>query len=334
MAVARMSAGRVSPTLRPNCDLELLEADMPLPGHKPLTNVGAQPRRSGVRNEAAALPAANRPSLSYYRPPRRRRDSAEAAILEGFTAEAAPMEALPDVAVASFGDITMLEAVIGNDDRVRVADQLLSANPWRQICALRIKSQTGKMYVGTGWFIAPSALATAGHCVYLQNEGGWAQSIDVIPAKRGSEEPFGRVTSQRFHAVDGWVNQQQRDFDYGVIRLADATLGGRLGNLEVRALSDSALGGVDAKISGYPADRDRAEFQYFHERPLMSSTPTRLMYDIDTFGGQSGSPIWQDTQEGGLVAIGVHTTGGLSSNSGTRINESVLDNFIQWIKDT
>jgi V8-like Glu-specific endopeptidase len=253
---------------------------------------------------------------------------------DGSLLEAAPAESqevLPDAAVASLGDHSLLEAVLGNDDRVKVAPELLRGNPWRQICALRIRSTSGRTYVGTAWFISPGVLATAGHCVFLHDDGGWPTFIDVIPAKFGQEEPFGRFRSTRFASVDGWTKQRSRDFDYGVIFLEDATPGTRVGNFEVAALVNAELGGAVAKVSGYPADRERAEFQFFHERPLIDITEARLVYDVDTFGGQSGSPIWIDTEELGLIAVGIHTTGGLSSNSGTRITNDVLDNLISWV---
>jgi len=309
---------------------------MPASGHRPETNFGAGRRKPdrGIIKEAAALPPTNRASLDYYRSPRPNiRDVVqEAGVLNPVTMEAEPMVSLPDVAVASFGKTELLEAIIGNDDRVRVADQLLSGNPWRQICALRIRAASGQMYVGTGWFIGPKALATAGHCVYLQDEGGWPESIDVIPAKHGGVEPFGHARSAKFACVDGWTKERKRDCDYGVIFLEDDAVGRQVGNFEVQALNDDELRGIDAKISGYPADKDLAEYQYFHERPLSSVTATRLNYDIDTFGGQSGSPIWQDTEERGLIAVGIHTTGGLSSNSGTRISNDVLANLISWLE--
>lgn len=308
---------------------------MPADGHRSEANFGPGATETTARPilESTVLPPSNRPSLNYYRAPKRRARNVllEAGVLNDFAKEPEPMASLLDVAVASFGDSTLLEAIIGNDDRVKVQQELIGNNPWRQICALRIHSRTGQMYVGTGWFISPKALATAGHCVFLQDEGGWPTSIDVIPAKFGSSEPFGRLSATKFASVDGWTKERKRDFDYGVIFLEADTVGMQVGNFEVQALDDNDLKGVDAKISGYPADRDRAEFQYFHERPLSSVTPTRLNYDIDTFGGQSGSPIWQDTKEGGLIAIGIHTTGGLSSNSGTRISEDVLTSFISWL---
>jgi glutamyl endopeptidase len=288
-----------------------------------------------VRLEAAIARRVNRTALLYYRPPAVRRPQAATTFNEALVSDFAMTPgapALPDAAVASFGETAVLETVIGNDDRVKVTDDRMHANPWRQICALRIHSKTGRLFVGTGWFIAPRVLATVGHCVFLQNEGCWPSSIDVFPAKAGASQPF-QATSKNFKAVDGWVKDQSRDFDYGVILLDDATLGRRLGNFAVRAVGDAGLRGVDAKISGYPADRDRAEFQYFHERPLLSTSATRLNYEIDTFGGQSGSPIWIDMDQDRVVAVGVHTTGGVSINSGTGISEDVVSNFIGWIQE-
>ena len=297
---------------------------------------------AGTVLESAGPALTSIPSLPYYtRPTRPARPEASTVVLESFApgAEAQPTGPLLDVAAASFGsaprnaDTPILEAVIGDDDRTRVTPAFMLRNPWRQICALRITSKSNRTYVGTGWFIAPGVLATAGHCVYLQDDGGWAKSIRVIPAKEGTREPLGSQISTRYKSVDGWVKKRSRDMDYGVIFLDDKGPGTELGNFSVQALDVDALKRTDAQISGYPADLDRAEFQYFHLRPMLDVTDAQLIYDIDTFGGQSGSPIWQQTAELGLIAVGIHTTGGVSSNSGTRINRDVLDNLVTWVAE-
>ena len=323
---------------------------MAAPGHRPMKNTGRQEsgrsspetgRMEHSRNRLETpVRRTSRMTLPYYQP--RRRDVAALRRSARFVGEAnaaVAVEVLRDVAAASFGitaantDPNIAEIVLGADDRVRVTPESMTLNPWRQICALRIVSQTDRTFVGTGWFIAPNLLATAGHCVFLQDEGGWAKSIRVIPAKQGSSEPFGTLTSTRFASVDGWVERRQRDFDYGVIFLDDPSAGTQVGNFAVSALEASELRGSDGQISGYPADRDSAAFQYFHARPMIDVTETRLVYDIDTFGGQSGSPIWQETEENGVVAVGIHTTGSISSNSGTRISGDVLDNLVNWITE-
>jgi glutamyl endopeptidase len=297
--------------------------------------------------EAAEVEKPQIPTLEYYKPLRPKRLARRArprilneGALEGMSPEAAAADTgpadttltpprLPDAAVASFGNPIVLEVVIGNDDRVRVKDRDLRRNPFRQICALRIKAKNGAMYVGTGWFIGPRTIATAGHCVYMHKEGGWAASIDVIPAKFGPREPYQRVTARKFRTVDGWIKEKRQDLDYAVILLDDESIGKRVGWFEVAAQSDGELKKSLANISGYPADLEQAEFQFFHARPLGRALPTRVEYDIDTFGGQSGSPVWVEGS-GGVVAIGVHTTGAATGNSGTRITEPVIDNFITW----
>jgi V8-like Glu-specific endopeptidase len=281
-------------------------------------------------NEAAVEVRAEAVVLPYYEPPVERSPLESEVILEGSDPDRAVPAPPRDASEASFGGTTLLEAVIGNDDRVRLADALTHTNPWRQICSLLIRASTGAAYVGTGWFIGPQVLATAGHCVFLQKEGGWADTIEVAPGRSGAAEPYGRLTAHRFASVDGWLAGGSTDFDYGVIFLDDPVVGTSVGNFEVEAALDDEMARATARISGYPADKDNAQYQYYHERVLQRVTPTRLLYDIDTFGGQSGSPIWLQAEGSPAVAVGIHTTGGLTSNSGTRISEPVLDNFIRW----
>jgi glutamyl endopeptidase len=331
---------------------------MTKPGHVPITSWQTSELSRGLTLESVGPTLTSVPTLDYYHAPRprrrvRQRGDTEALVLESLAASDDAGQKdwavigetsgrfIPDVAVASLGnsaaslgdDRMILEAIIGDDDRVRVQPETMTENPWRQICALRILSQSNQQYVGTAWFIGPRTLATAGHCVYLQDDGGWAKSIKVIPAKQGPLEPLGHQMSTRFASVDGWVKDRKRDFDYGVIFLDDDRAGQAVGNFEVRAVPPGELRGPEAQISGYPADRDAATFQYFHMRPLKDVTDTRLVYDIDTFGGHSGAPIWQNTKERGVIAVGIHTTGGVTSNSGTRITDDVLDNLISWTSE-
>jgi V8-like Glu-specific endopeptidase len=236
---------------------------------------------------------------------------------------------LPDAAVASFGNRKMLEVVIGDDDREAVTNVL--ATPWKKIAALRIKAKNGLTYVGTAWFISPTVLATAGHCVFMHDEGGWPASIEVIPALDGTQRFFGSVVSQKFESSDGWVNDRNSDYDYGVIIL-DQPVDERIGYFGFAPASDSQLNCNIANISGYPADLDRATKQYYHARKIIRSSSRRLYYEIDTYGGQSGSPVWMTIQEGQRIAVGIHTTGNSTSNYGTRITDEVFKNLENWKK--
>jgi len=240
---------------------------------------------------------------------------------------AAPGAPAVSASVASFGTAALLEVVIDDDDRTVVPDPL--ELPWRHICALRIVSQSGKEYVGTGWFIGPKTLMTAGHCVYLHDDGGWPRSIKVVPALNGSVEPYGEGVATRFQATEGWTKKQDTNYDYGAI-LLDQPLGRDAGWFSFAVLDDGDLEKNDANIAGYPYDLDHATRQYFHARRISSLSPQKLFYDIDTFGGQSGSPIWFNLDNGQRVAVGVHTTGSSTSNSGTRIIQEIYTNMKSW----
>jgi V8-like Glu-specific endopeptidase len=250
----------------------------------------------------------------------------------GYRKPEAPAErlrarAVVDAVSGSIPERAVREVVLGNDDRVRVPN--VGSFPWRAICALRITSRSGQQYVGTGWLISRRTVVTAGHCVFLHDDGGWPREIAVIPGLSGSREPFGRFVATRFRSVDGWIRDQANGSDYGVIQL-ERPVPEEVGFFAFAALDDQTVKGVDANISGYPADRDNASRQYYHARRIVKATSSKLLYDIDTFGGQSGSGIWLDLGERGRVAIGIHTTGSSTGNSGTRINADVFSNLRRW----
>jgi glutamyl endopeptidase len=245
-------------------------------------------------------------------------------------APAASPNGAPDAAVGAFGPAALPEVVLGADDRVRVPDTTLA--PWRQICALRIRAADGRRFIGTGWFINSRTVITAGHCVFMHDHGGWAAEIEVIPGLDGTDRPFGEATSSRLRAVDGWIDDADPTHDYGAI-LLDEDLGQNTGSFAFAALSDIELTASDANISGYPGDLENGRRQFFHARTIQQVTPNRLLYDIDTFGGQSGSGIWLKTG-GDRVAIGIHTTGSSSGNSGVRIIQPIVENLQRWMKES
>jgi V8-like Glu-specific endopeptidase len=99
------------------------------------------------------------------------------------------------------------ESVIGTDDRIRVLDP--ETMPWRMICSLEISGRTGKG-IGTGWFVGPKTIITAGHCVYHPNFGGWANEIKIYPGRYGTNFPFPQkpdfqkpIVSSKFDSVEG-----------------------------------------------------------------------------------------------------------------------------------
>lgn len=233
------------------------------------------------------------------------------------------------------------ETVIGVDERVRISDT--DKLPWRMIAALSLKPKPPftSSFIGTGWFIGPKTLLTAGHCVFSESDfGGWIGSIDVSPGRNDAKFPYGTVTATRFSAAQIWQDSPDPDYDIGCIHL-DQPLGDAVGYFKIASLSDKDLEGALLNVSGYPGDRGDGEQQFFHANRVLRTSARRVFYDIDTYGGQSGSPVWHQAAPGAEpVAIGIHAYGvggtpgswGITANSGPRLIPEVVDMIKEWLK--
>ena len=239
--------------------------------------------------------------------------------------------------------LSPLETVIGADDRQRILDTHLS--PWNMICALRMRGASGGGAIGTGWLIGPRTLLTAGHCVYSSTFfGGWASRVEVIPGMNGAGDgpearPFGSLISESFSSVDRWTDGEDPDFDIGCIHL-DEPIGDRLGWFSVAALAAEELEGYLVNVSGYPADRGKGAEQYHSANRILRVSDRRIFYEVDTFGGQSGAPVWiHQAEDGPPIAVAIHAygTGGtpgswdIKANSAPRIIPEVLGQLRAWI---
>ncbi|MET0287331.1 MAG: trypsin-like serine protease [Polyangiales bacterium] len=228
----------------------------------------------------------------------------------------------------------MLETVHGEDDRQRITNT--GEYPWCVHASLLITAADDSTWIGTGWFIGPHTLITAGHVVYIKNSGvdgrdGWVKEIVVMPGRNEDNLPFGQVTSRSFRTVRQWVESGDENYDYGAIVLSEP-VGEQTGWLGFGAYSDDELRAAVGNISGYPGDKPSGT-QWYDTRNVDTVSPSKVYYDIDTAGGQSGSAAYL-TQDGGRYAFGVHAYGGTRTNSATRIVTEVYDNLLAWKSQT
>ncbi|MDC3958811.1 glycoside hydrolase family 19 protein [Polyangium jinanense] len=285
----------------------------------------------GYQRPRALDAAATSPPDKFLLPPRLA--GSGAPVLQSIDADAdAPREATEASRMHAVQGPQFI--VIGPDDRVRVPRP--EDAPYRAICALRITGVNGGLYVGTGWLIDPRIVVTAGHCVYdCDAMGGWASSIEVIPALDGARRPFGSVVSKRFRLVSGWLEDQSSEYDYGVI-LLDKPVQLNEGFFVPEVLSTAELKGAQVNIAGYPTDRDAATRMYYQARALKGIGARIVQYDIDTFRGQSGAPVWLTRPDGTRAVIAIHTSGPYGNvllNSGVRITADVLASLRQWAQE-
>lgn len=211
-------------------------------------------------------------------------------------------------------DITQ-ESVCSTDHRIKQIDT--TRLPYKAICKLYMKAANGSNFIGTGFLTHRNKLYTAGHCVFDHNAGGWMQSITVVPGKSGTNEPFGRYTAEKVFASSDWVNSRSVRHDMGAIKLSSFVN-------HSDTISVTTTDANEGTVCGYPGDRDTGVFQY-KMRDMVRKQDGRFFYQIDTFGGQSGAPLFKNSG----VAIGIHNYGGCD-NKASDLTQEFIDRVDSW----
>ena len=306
-------------------------AARPTGKHTPVTNqaqeaaVGRSASEPPTEGENPRTKEPNADGTEAVRARGRRESAPERAV------QPPESEELKDIGEASFGPPPpQRETVHGVDDRVRITNT--DVYPWRAHASLSIVAADNSAWIGTGWFIGPRTLITAGHVVHIKGSNvpgrdGWVKSITVMPGRNGSTLPYGSATSRIFHSVTGWTEDGDEDYDYGAI-VIPTPLGDQVGTFGYGVYSDGDLEGTVANIAGYPADKPAGTLWYDHQQ-IASVTSRKVFYDIDTVGGQSGSAVYRIVN-GRRFAVAVHAYGGATTNSGTRITTPVMNNLRAW----
>lgn len=224
-------------------------------------------------------------------------------------------------------------SVIGADGRIRVNPT--TSFPYRAIAQLRVTFPNGGTYGCTGWFIGPRTVATAGHCVYNSSYGGWATVITAYPGKNGTSTPYGSSTAYRKFSVTGWTQSRNWNYDYGAIQL-NSPLGNTVGWFGFRWQSSNTFSG-SYTVTGYPCDKPSGTMWRMSDNPGIRGVNTyHLFYQIDTYGCQSGSPVYHNYSSScSTCSTAIHSYGTGQSpypqyNSGTRITQSVFNNLVAW----
>jgi glutamyl endopeptidase len=323
----------------------------PVEGGEP-TQAGKRPRKAAKEKEAPApadgggIDPHESVSGGEVGPPGEAADGAETngfegvaagiETVEGFDLTPATQEALLSEEVEISKEMAALppaedltyekpETVCGVDNRVRISPA--TTIPWRWCCELLITYPNNAGARGTGWFIGPKTVMTAGHVVYSAGNGGWARRIEVIPGMDGASRPYGSQVGTSFRSVSGWTSSGNPEYDYGAIILPNNTLGNTVGWFGFANLSDVQLQNLFVNTAGYPGDKPFGTL-WFNAGAITQVTARRLLYMVDTAGGQSGSAVWRYLN-GQRHAVGIHGYGGCP-NKAVRIVAPVYNNMLAW----
>ncbi|HZN71259.1 MAG TPA: trypsin-like serine protease [Micromonosporaceae bacterium] len=250
--------------------------------------------------------------------------------------------------------------VILDDTRQRIT--ATTAEPFRHVCQITAslpdanRGGAWTTWIGSGTLVAPNKVLTAGHVIYDRGYQVFARNVRVAPGKVDAgtgprQEPYGSAVASRLDVTPTYRSTTaSQDVveanDYAVITLAqrisdrrprDRTLGtSPLGWWrQLRAASDALLRGRQINNAGYPVDRTNGDRMYHAYNRVASTTAHRLSYVNDTFGGQSGGPVWLRWQNSRIL-VGVHTAGFLpgqpQQNSGVRLNATNLAVIRTWLR--
>ena len=216
-------------------------------------------------------------------------------------------------------------------------------HPHAAIASVRIHivgaGTTAAFFFGTGWFVAPDRVVTAAHVLDLRRAwasvpGASSWHLEVVPGESAAvPQPFGATWAERVERHPRFVDDGVSPWDLAVMKVKPPS--GLTAALCIDAQPALAGSGIVLKIAGYAWNGGSPNAQFQHAGQVQARESAAIFYDIDTEGGQSGSPLLL-RMGAADVAVGVHTGGqgrgqgalARSLNSGIAFDAS----SVEWLK--
>ncbi|WP_323704667.1 serine protease [Mammaliicoccus sp. Dog046] len=224
--------------------------------------------------------------------------------------------ALPHQAEAKT-DVPSSKVILPNNDRTQITNT--TSGHYQSIAF----ADVGGTSIASGVVIGKNTVLTNKHVVNATN--GDASVLKFSPGANGyGNYPAGTFTATDFTTAPGGE-------DLAVVHVGKNSDGQSIGD----AVQPSVIGDTSSvqkgdaiTVTGYPGDKPLATL-WESKGKILSASGSSVTYDLSTYGGNSGSPIFNANNE----VIGLHY-GGVpdSHNSGVLFNASVQDYINSQLK--
>jgi V8-like Glu-specific endopeptidase len=229
-----------------------------------------------------------------------------------------------------------IETVFPSDGRRKVSPTV--DFPWRTICKIYITFPDGNHFAGSGVIIGRNDgisfhCLTAGHCVYRKEYGGWAKTVEIIPALDNDYTPFYSAWAVKIKTNEGWTIDSMAEYDWACIIL-DRQIGNFTGWMDKFTTSDLDWYRGTFYCAGYPIDLDFGLCLYYDSDSGRIADEYFHWYYMDASDGQDGMPIWAMVRnKKRIVSIHLGDDDGSGSNVGLRLNADKFNQLTQWLHE-
>jgi len=207
--------------------------------------------------------------------------------------------------------------------------------PYNAIGLLLMRWSDGNVYGGTGALIGPSLVVTCSHNLVDQAPAaGQATSIDFYRAYDGVH-PVAPI-AVRAGFFSNLYRGGQDAWDIALCRLSAPVAPPNPPLPPIVYFSPRVTGaeivGEFTHLAGYPGNKNGEMWVDYDQVDGVHVPTNTMLYTHDTFGGDSGSPVWTyDPDDGVYFQHGVH----VSRTPGTELRRAVLFTrpVVDWIRN-
>lgn len=162
---------------------------------------------------------------------------------------------------------------------------------------IRFKSN-GAWYSGTAFKIGNRYLATAGHNIYDYKSKSWSTNFTLTPAQSGTKRPYGSTTSIGIEVASRWYNDNDSNYDWGMIKVERTLVSDRLSQL----LVDNVTGWT-VRSQGY-LDLSGGHYMHLIRDRVINSWARRCRANMVLDKGKSGGPVLDERKYAMGIIIG------------------------------